>query len=201
LDSGKVSEFIGIVPECSRRFRSGDIVGPLDGGLHGPKGECPGHLGQAHQAPKAQLASPGDTLRDSSRRKGETCPHSSPLAVGPRTWRRGQAGRPASNIREGWGAAPLSPNPSRRPIAAPPPLSLTTARRRSPAAETLHHKQHAIVLLNQSISPPYLLDQGRRIRRCTIRVHLSEASPLVALDQIGSDREEMASTTISSTFC
>jgi hypothetical protein len=58
FDSRKVLEFIGIVPKCSRRFRSGAIVGPLDGGLRGPKGDCPGHLGQAHQAPKAQPASP-----------------------------------------------------------------------------------------------------------------------------------------------
>jgi hypothetical protein len=58
LDSGKVSEFIGIVPECSRRFRSGAIVEALDGGLRGPKGECPSHLGQAHQPPKAHPASP-----------------------------------------------------------------------------------------------------------------------------------------------
>jgi hypothetical protein len=58
LDFGKVSEFIGVVPECSRRFWSGAIVGPLDGGLRRPKGECPGHLGQAHQTPKAQPASP-----------------------------------------------------------------------------------------------------------------------------------------------
>jgi len=35
LDSGIVLEFIGIVPEGSRRFRSGANVGPLDGGLHG----------------------------------------------------------------------------------------------------------------------------------------------------------------------
>jgi hypothetical protein len=79
LDSEKVSEFIGIVPKCSRRFRSGAIVGPLDGGLRGPKRECPGHLGQAHQAPKAQLASPGETLRDSSRRKGGNLPPTPPL--------------------------------------------------------------------------------------------------------------------------
>jgi hypothetical protein len=176
LNSEKVSEFIGIVPECSRRFRSGAIVGPLDRGMRGPKGECPGHLGQAHQAPKGQPASPGETLRDSSRRKGKLAPHSFPLAAGPRTWRRGHAGRPA----------PLSPNPIRRPIAALPLLFLETARRRSPDAETLHHKHHAVVLLIQPISPPYLLDQGRRRHCCAVHVHLSEASLLAALDRIGS---------------
>jgi hypothetical protein len=68
----------------------------------------------------------------------------------------------------------------------PSNLSLATARRRSPAAETLHHKHHAIVLQIQSISPPYLLDQGRGRRHCTVRVHLSEVPPLAALDRIGS---------------
>jgi hypothetical protein len=68
--------------------------------------------------------------------------------------------------------------------------SRATARRRSPAAEILHHKHHVVVLLIQSISPPYLLDQGGRIRRCAICVHLSEASPLAALDRIGSQGGE-----------
>jgi hypothetical protein len=80
----------------------------------------------------------------------------------------------------------LTRNPSRRPNCCAPHLSLATARRRSPAAETLHHKHHAAVLQIQSISPPYLLDQGRRGPRCTVRVHLSEAPPLAVLDQIGS---------------
>jgi hypothetical protein len=117
---------------------------------------------------------------------GKLAPHSSPFGRRPKAWRRGQAGRPASYIREGWGAASLSPNPSRRPNCCPPLPSLATARRRSPAAEILHHKHHAVVLLIQSISPPYLLDQGRRRHRCTVCVHLSEASPLAALDRIGS---------------
>jgi hypothetical protein len=64
------------------------------------------------------------------------------------------------------------------PTAALQSLSLATARRRSPAAEILHHKHHAVVLQIQSISPPYLLDQGRRRRRCTVHVHLSEVPPL-----------------------
>jgi hypothetical protein len=87
---------------------------------------------------------------------------------------------------EGRAGACSSPNPSRRPNYCPPLLSLATAHRRSPAAEILHHKHHAIVLLIQSISPPYLLDQGRRRHRCTVRVHLLEASPLAVLDRIGS---------------
>jgi hypothetical protein len=128
----------------------------------------------------------GETLRKCSRGKGETCPPLHPLAAGPRARRRGQAGHPAPYIRDVWGAASPSPNPSRRPISAPPLPSLATAHRRSPDAEILHHKNHAIVLLIQSISPPYLLDQGRRRHRCTVRVQLSEASPLAALDRIGS---------------
>src|SRR3954470_8624028 len=51
----------------------------------------------------------------------------------------------------------------------------------------------------QSISPPYLLDQGRRRRRGAARVHLTEAPPLVVLDRIGSRGGE-ASTTTSPTF-
>jgi hypothetical protein len=74
---------------------------------------------------------------------------------------------------------------SRRPNCYPPLLSRATARRQSPAAEILHHKHHAVVLLIQSISPPYLLDQGGRRHRCAVRVHHSEVPPVVAL---GSDR-------------
>jgi hypothetical protein len=164
------------------------MVGPLDGGLHGPKGECPGHLGQAHQPPKAQPASPRGNPKGMFLREGGKLAPSPllPLAASPKAWRRGQAGRPASYIREGWGAASPSPNPSRRPNCCPPLLSRATARRQSPAAEILHHKHHAVVLLIKSISPPYLLDQGRRRHCCTVRVHLSEASPLAALDRIGS---------------
>jgi hypothetical protein len=63
LDSRKVLEFIGIVPECSRRFWSGDNMGPLDGGLRGPEGKCPGNLGQAHHAPKGLAGqAQGETL-------------------------------------------------------------------------------------------------------------------------------------------
>jgi hypothetical protein len=64
-------------------------------------------------------------------------------------------------------------------------FSLAIACRRSPTTEILHHKYHAVVLLIQSISPPYLLDQGGRRRRCVVCVHRSEAPPVVAL---GSDR-------------
>jgi hypothetical protein len=101
---------------------------------------------------------------------------------------------------EGRAGACSSRNPSRRPNCCPPHLSLATARRRSPAAEIPHHKHHAVVLLIQSISPPYLLDkEGGDI-----------AAPYVCISQrrrhlrcwIGSDREEeTASTTTSSIFC
>src|SRR3954466_13622051 len=47
--------------------------------------------------------------------------------------------------------------------------------------------------------PPYLLDQGRRIRRGAARVHLTKAPPLVVLDRIGSRGGE-ASTTTSPMF-
>jgi hypothetical protein len=76
-------------------------------------------------------------------------------------------------------------HPSRRPNCCPPLLSLATAHRRSSAAEILHHKHHTVMLLIQYISPPYLLDQGGRRHRCAVRVHRSEAPPVVAL---GSDR-------------
>jgi hypothetical protein len=128
----------------------------------------------------------GKTLRECSRGKGENLPPLHPLAAGPRAWRRSQVGRPASYIREGWGAASPSSNPICRPNCCPPHLSLVTARRRSPAAEILHHKHHVVMLLIQSLSPPYLLDQGMRRHCCTVHVYLSEASPLAALDRIGS---------------
>jgi hypothetical protein len=82
------------------------------------------------------------------------------------------------------------PNRSRRSNCCPPHFSLATTRRRSPAVEILHHKHHTVVLLIQSISPSYLLDQGGRRRRYAVRVHLSEASPLAALDRIGSQGGE-----------
>src|SRR3954466_1507526 len=90
-----------------------------------------------------------------------------------------------------------SSSPSRH--AALLSLSLPSACRRSPAAETLHRLHHAVVLYIQSISPPHLLDRGRRRRRGAARVHLSEASPLAVLDQIRSRGGE-ASTTTSPTF-
>jgi hypothetical protein len=71
----------------------------------------------------------------------------------------------------------ITSNPSRRPNYCPPLISLATARRRSPAAEILHHKHHVVMLLIQSISPSYLLDQGGRRHRCAVRVHLSETPP------------------------
>jgi hypothetical protein len=37
-----------------------------------------------------------------------------------------------------------------------------------------------------STTPPYLAGPGRQSRWCAVRVHLSEASPLAALDRIGS---------------
>jgi hypothetical protein len=38
-------------------------MGPLDGGLHGPEGKCPGHLGQVHHAPKGPAGqAQGETL-------------------------------------------------------------------------------------------------------------------------------------------
>jgi hypothetical protein len=53
----------------------------------------------------------GETLRECFRGKEENLPPLHPLAAGPRAWRRGQAGRPASYIREGWGAAFPSSKP------------------------------------------------------------------------------------------
>jgi hypothetical protein len=53
----------------------------------------------------------GETLRECSRGKGENLPPLNPLVAGPRAWRRGQAGHPASYIREGWGAAFPSSQP------------------------------------------------------------------------------------------
>jgi hypothetical protein len=91
---------------------------------------------------------------------------------------------------EGRAGACSSPNPSRRPNCCPPHLSLATAHRQSPAAEILHHKHHAVVLLIQSITPPYLAGPRRRIRCHDVRVQRSEAPPVVALgsDQIARRR-------------
>jgi hypothetical protein len=54
------------------------------------------------------------------------------------------------------------------------------------SAHTLHHRHHAVVLSIPSTTPPYLARRGRRSHWCAVRMHLSEASPLKALDRIGS---------------
>src|SRR3954469_24716663 len=107
--------------------------------------------------------------------------------------------RPTLYIKRGGGAPNPYTFPSNPSRPAALPLSLPTACRRSPAAEILHHIHHAVVLYIQSVSPPYLLDRGRRIRRGAARVHITEAPPLVVLDRIGSRGGE-ASTTTSPTF-
>jgi hypothetical protein len=62
----------------------------------------------------------------------------------------------------------------------------TTQTGEALSAHTLHHRYHTVVLSIPSTTPPYLAGPGRRSRWCAVRVHLSKASPLAALDQIGS---------------
>jgi hypothetical protein len=52
------------------------------------------------------------------------------------------------------------------------------------------HKHHAVVLLIPSTTPPHLAGPRRRSRRYAVRVHRSEAPPVVALgsDQIARRR-------------
>src|SRR3954465_4927795 len=163
--------------------------------------ECPGRIGPGAQGPIGPSQPiQGGTLIGASRRGESPCPPLlPPLAAGPRLGGGARADRPPLYIKRA-GAPPPTPlllNPSRP--AALLSLSLPTACRRSPAAETLHHLHRAVALLIQSISPPHLLDRGRRRLRGSARVHLSEASPLVVLDRIGSRGGE-ASTTTSPTF-
>jgi hypothetical protein len=54
------------------------------------------------------------------------------------------------------------------------------------SVHTLHHRHHVVVLSIPSTTPPYLAGPERRSRWCAVRVHLSEAPPLAALDRIGS---------------
>jgi hypothetical protein len=54
------------------------------------------------------------------------------------------------------------------------------------SAHTLHHRHHTIVLSISSTTPPYLAGPERQSHWCAVRVHLSKASPLAALDRIGS---------------
>jgi hypothetical protein len=65
-------------------------------------------------------------------------------------------------------------------------FSSTTQTGEALSAHTLHHRHHAIVLSIPSTTPPYLAGPGRRSHWCAVRVHLSEASSLAALDRIGS---------------
>jgi hypothetical protein len=53
-------------------------------------------------------------------------------------------------------------------------------------AHTFHHRHHTVMMSVPSTTPPYLARPGRQSRWCAARVHLSEASPLAALDRIGS---------------
>jgi hypothetical protein len=69
-------------------------------------------------------------------------------------------------------------------------FSSTTQTGEALSAHTLHHRHHAIVLSIPSTTPPYLIGPGRRSRWCAVRVHLSEASPLAALDRIESQGGE-----------
>jgi hypothetical protein len=64
--------------------------------------------------------------------------------------------------------------------------SSTTQTGEALSAQTLHHRHHAVVLSIPSTTPPYIVGPGRRSRWCAVYVHLSEASPLAALDRIGS---------------
>jgi hypothetical protein len=61
--------------------------------------------------------------------------------------------------------------------------------------KTLHHTHHAVMLLIPCTSPPYLLDQGQRIRCCVVGVHITEMLLVAVLDQIGSHRSMTTSTT------
>jgi hypothetical protein len=97
---------------------------------------------------KAQLASPrGNPRATLSRRRRENLPPTPPpwaATLGLEEW---PSWLPSLLYKGGLGHSPSPSNPRRRPIAVPPLLSLATARRRSPAAEILHHKHHAVVLL------------------------------------------------------
>jgi hypothetical protein len=124
-----------------------------------------------------------------------------PLAAGPRAWRRGQAGHPASYIREGWGAAFPSTNPSRRLNCCPPPLSLSRPR----VGEALSQKPSTI-----STTPSCCRSNLSLHHTCWTKEGEDVAAPYVCISQrrrhlrrwIGSDRgEETASTTTSSMFC
>jgi hypothetical protein len=64
--------------------------------------------------------------------------------------------------------------------------SFTTQIGEALLARTLHHRHHAVVLSIPSTTPPYFAGPRRRSHWCTLRVYLLEASPLAALDRIGS---------------
>src|SRR3954465_5209693 len=102
--------------------------------------------------------------------------------------------RPTPLYKEGWGRTTPYTFPSNPSRPAALPLSLPTVCRRSPAAEILHHIHHAVVWWIQSVSPPYFLGRGRRRRRGSARVHLTEAPPRVVLDWIGSRGGEASTT-------
>src|SRR3954470_1881285 len=138
----------GIVPQASRTFRSGTNVAPLVGRGRGPTRECPGRIGPGAQGPIGPAVQAlGETLGRDSRRGGGNLPPTPspwPPALG---LEEGQGPVAHPSIYRGMGRTTpphLLLNP-RRP-ASLLSLFLQTARRRSPAAETLHHLHHAVVL-------------------------------------------------------
>jgi hypothetical protein len=88
---------------------------------------------------------------------------------------------------EGRAGACSSQNPSRRPPSSTPPSS---AAAWWSLQKFRHHRHHTIVLPIPSTTPPYLAGPRRQIHYCAVRVHCSEAPPVVALgsDQIARRR-------------
>jgi hypothetical protein len=91
-----------------------------------------------------------------------------------------------SAYKKDWGTAGAS-RPNLRGAAARFLHSFSTTQTgEALSAHTLHHRHHTVVLSIPSTTPLYLAGPGRRSRWCDVRVHLLEASPLAALDWIGS---------------
>jgi hypothetical protein len=166
----------------------------------GLKGSALATLGQGKRPLRPSRPALGETLREPSRRKGETCPPLFPLGRRPRAWRRGQGSWPAPHIRGGRGACPSHSNPSRRPTAAPPPFSLSRLR----VGEALPQKLSTI-----STTPSCCRSNLSLHHTCWTKEGGDITAPYVCISRrrrhlrhrIGSDREEeTASTTTSTTF-